>query len=188
MGIAPCPPPRMVELGHHRARPAGAARKTPSDRSAGAFGTSSGRPVGAPHSRREQKNGSARGVFLTARRSRTRKKLGKIRTSRVYLCGGEAARLAARAALEVSVPSKHLVTPCKPSERALPLDEAEFRGSGQCPEPQRAPRASTGPREPGLFCTRASGSDTRKSPRVLFRPPWRARAPPVLLVVPGARR
>ena len=156
----------------------------PSARGAGAFGTSLGRPVGASHSRREQKNRSARGLFLTARRSRTRKKLGKRRTTRVYLCGGEAARRAARAALEVSVPSKHLAAPCKPSERAVPLDEAEIRGSGPCPETQRAPRASPRPREPGFFPPEPRVR-THEGRRVFLSSHRRA---PVLLVAPGARR
>jgi hypothetical protein len=189
VGTAPGPPPRVVELGHHRARPACAGRKQPSDPSGGAFGTNLGGRGDTTIHGASRKNSSARWVFLTVARSQTGESMGKRRTRRALLCGGKAALRAARAAVEVSGPSNHLAAPLQN------LGTCRALGRGRNPRLGGMPRGQARP--PGApltsgtrgFCIRRSGGVIRGSPRGFpTRRGARVRRPVLLVAAPRGRR
>jgi hypothetical protein len=144
---------------------------------------------GHHNSRREQKNSSARWVFLTAPRSQTKGKMGKGRTVSPRLCGGEGALRAARAAVEVSDPSNDLAAPLQN------LGTCRALGRGRSPRLGGMPRGQARPPGEPLtsgtrgFCIRPSGGVIRGSPRGFpIRRGVRVRRPVLLVAAPRGRR
>ena len=179
----------MVELGHHRARPACAGRKKPSDPSAGAFGTDPEGRGGTTIHGASRKNSSARWVFFTALRSQTKGKLGKGRTVSPQLCGGEGAPRAARAAVEVSGPSNDSVAPSQNLGTCRSLGRGRNPRLGGMPPWQAPPPGAPLTSGTRGVCIRRSRGVIRGSPRGFpTRRGARVRRPVLLVAGPRGRR